>query len=958
MTPIIPSTPPSTPPPPATTRSPAATSTLGHGIATTDVPDKTASSLPLVFPGSAAASASSGEATLAAVGPPTTTAVSAQSSPSAAAAGSVLSAASPASDSTYQSSPATATTPITAPSAISDSVSSSMNSTIPPYAIAILCIGGVSIVALLIWLAFYLCRRSRHSATPSSPFLISGAQYGGGRQSREGFVTTRALGDSPSQRSSGVMTETSSSPGRWAIAGDPRSLAHGNSARQSGGSGPGDYAPLPNSSTGVRTASDEWMTAVGAAVEASIVAAAAKSSSPVREPQHVTISPRAPGSPLGSLSRRANHARMLSSSQSSSSPSRVSGTHRRSPTTTDIESIRTVPSPGRLGSMRQASGGSFAVKPADVASAFVEDLLSVSSTAPSTSVGAASPSVFLSALASPTVRNRSDTPDGDASSDRAVVGRRERESISIDPKNADQKVCSSHGAAAEPLLSDNRSRVSGRNSVAGARTSVVDTSTVPLDGRRARSSISEWSISEPNSDTLSKKSIHAQPTTKFTPPARAGTKSSSNSMADTPFPAPNQGDSHSTSSDSMNRILAERMPGLGTVPTPLPSETAVGSGSFDDAEDDQSMNESIISAVGIIEVKNTPTSRAIGRKSEYEASTVVGTTDAKLADIGAVLREKFDETRQASEATALMSSPKPVQQNALERPLFNDPEVEEKMMSSPATLTAYELQAEDISKLSKSLERRPSNRLDDKRNSMSDGSSSEAGSACEGGWTDESRGAVAGDGLSAIPSAEYTPTMSPKDVRRLFERKLSAATTTSTPRIGPTPPATPLQGEMSPWVRRHHLPNTATPTNPPTHVAVGNYSGGIVRSDEIGLTTGDLVEVRRQFSDGWAFVVNLSQGKRRGVVPMARLKELRSGPSRKMKKESSWFAADGGEFAGDGEFAAGGETDGRDDDVPRAKKPAQRLGSLVGVAGADAQLGGLLMLPARVESLDIDTSFW
>ncbi|KAJ3123016.1 hypothetical protein HK098_002272 [Nowakowskiella sp. JEL0407] len=55
------------------------------------------------------------------------------------------------------------------------------------------------------------------------------------------------------------------------------------------------------------------------------------------------------------------------------------------------------------------------------------------------------------------------------------------------------------------------------------------------------------------------------------------------------------------------------------------------------------------------------------------------------------------------------------------------------------------------------------------------------------------------------------------------------------------------------------------------------------RSDEIALDVGDLVAIECRWDDDWARVQNVTRGRKRGVVPMNVLKEIRSGPSRRVQ---------------------------------------------------------------------------
>ncbi|KAJ1565018.1 hypothetical protein HK405_013380 [Cladochytrium tenue] len=154
-------------------------------------------------------------------------------------------------------------------------------------------------------------------------------------------------------------------------------------------------------------------------------------------------------------------------------------------------------------------------------------------------------------------------------------------------------------------------------------------------------------------------------------------------------------------------------------------------------------------------------------------------------------------------------------------------------------------------------------------------------------------------------------------------RRTRAAATTPTP----SPPA-------SPWVR-HQLPSPPAPA--PTHVAVAVFMSGRHRrqrqattadvtpatalesvsedsdddgADEVSLLPGDLVAVLERMSGGWARVARLGRGLRRdGVVPIARLRRLTSGPSSKMERDGNWFddSAAAGAISGGGGGGGGGE---------------------------------------------------
>ncbi|KAJ1548320.1 hypothetical protein HK405_003696, partial [Cladochytrium tenue] len=158
-------------------------------------------------------------------------------------------------------------------------------------------------------------------------------------------------------------------------------------------------------------------------------------------------------------------------------------------------------------------------------------------------------------------------------------------------------------------------------------------------------------------------------------------------------------------------------------------------------------------------------------------------------------------------------------------------------------------------------------------------------------------------------------------------RRTRATATTPTP----SPPA-------SPWVR-HQLPSPPAPA--PTHVAVAVFMGGRHRrqrlataadvkpatalesvsddgdddgADEVSLLPGDLVAVLERMSGGWARVARLGRGRRRdGVVPIARLRRLTSGPSSKMERDGNWFddsAAAGATSGGSGGGGGGEQSSG------------------------------------------------
>ncbi|KAJ3112970.1 Nuclear receptor 2C2-associated protein [Phlyctochytrium bullatum] len=64
-----------------------------------------------------------------------------------------------------------------------------------------------------------------------------------------------------------------------------------------------------------------------------------------------------------------------------------------------------------------------------------------------------------------------------------------------------------------------------------------------------------------------------------------------------------------------------------------------------------------------------------------------------------------------------------------------------------------------------------------------------------------------------------------------------------------------------------------------SYIALHDFSAGL-RSDEIHITAGDLVQVLERYDDGWAKGVNLSQNKHAGMFPLLCLKRLTSGKTK------------------------------------------------------------------------------
>jgi hypothetical protein len=69
----------------------------------------------------------------------------------------------------------------------------------------------------------------------------------------------------------------------------------------------------------------------------------------------------------------------------------------------------------------------------------------------------------------------------------------------------------------------------------------------------------------------------------------------------------------------------------------------------------------------------------------------------------------------------------------------------------------------------------------------------------------------------------------------------------------------------------------AAPPAPTSHVVAVGYESQL--SDELQLMTGDLIGLEKIYSDGWARGQNISQGRKRGILPLAVLTPITTGPS-------------------------------------------------------------------------------
>ena len=74
------------------------------------------------------------------------------------------------------------------------------------------------------------------------------------------------------------------------------------------------------------------------------------------------------------------------------------------------------------------------------------------------------------------------------------------------------------------------------------------------------------------------------------------------------------------------------------------------------------------------------------------------------------------------------------------------------------------------------------------------------------------------------------------------------------------------------------------PPAPTSHVVVFAFSPK--RRDEMQLTVGDLIGIQKEYSDGWALVQNISEGRKQCVIPLAVLVPISSGPTQKVHNGS------------------------------------------------------------------------
>jgi hypothetical protein len=102
------------------------------------------------------------------------------------------------------------------------------------------------------------------------------------------------------------------------------------------------------------------------------------------------------------------------------------------------------------------------------------------------------------------------------------------------------------------------------------------------------------------------------------------------------------------------------------------------------------------------------------------------------------------------------------------------------------------------------------------------------------------------------------------------------------------------------------------PPAPTSHVVIRPYSPS--RKDELTLAVGDLIGIEKTYDDGWARAQNITQHRKRGMLPLAVLTPIKSGPSqtvakqvgRKGKSTTTWMAP-GENSSGNNEAEASNE---------------------------------------------------
>jgi hypothetical protein len=74
------------------------------------------------------------------------------------------------------------------------------------------------------------------------------------------------------------------------------------------------------------------------------------------------------------------------------------------------------------------------------------------------------------------------------------------------------------------------------------------------------------------------------------------------------------------------------------------------------------------------------------------------------------------------------------------------------------------------------------------------------------------------------------------------------------------------------------------PPAPTSHVVVRTYTPTEI--DELNVAVGDLIGVEKTYDDGWAKVQNITQHRKRGMLPLAIITPLKSGPTQTVIKSA------------------------------------------------------------------------
>ncbi|KAJ3072876.1 hypothetical protein HDU98_002738 [Podochytrium sp. JEL0797] len=123
--------------------------------------------------------------------------------------------------------------------------------------------------------------------------------------------------------------------------------------------------------------------------------------------------------------------------------------------------------------------------------------------------------------------------------------------------------------------------------------------------------------------------------------------------------------------------------------------------------------------------------------------------------------------------------------------------------------------------------------------------------------------------INTLRTSSFKPNPNPSDASPLASttRKMAAYTPTQ------APPAVAKVVQAF---------QTTKSWNQPTHVTRDIFYK--TREDEVNMAIGDLLHVEQVYGDGWCVAVNLSQGKKRGMVPMQFLHDVQGGigPSKRI----------------------------------------------------------------------------